>query len=31
MESNLDEAKAFCAGMNMTNIDDDEGNFPDAQ
>jgi hypothetical protein len=25
------EAKAFCAGMNMTNINDDEGNFPDAQ
>ena len=31
MESNLDEAKAFCAGMSMTNINDDEGNFPDAQ
>lgn len=27
----IDEAKAFCAGMNMTNINDDEGNFPDAQ
>lgn len=25
------EAEAFCAGMNMTNIDNDEGNFPDAQ
>lgn len=31
MESDLDESKAFCAGMNMTNISDDEGNFPDAQ
>lgn len=31
MESDLDEAKAFCAGMNMININDDEGNFPDAQ
>ena len=31
MESDLDEAKAFYAGMNMTNINDDEGNFPDAQ
>ena len=31
MESNLEEAKAFCAGMNMTNINDDEGGFPDAQ
>ena len=31
MESDLDEAKAFCVGMNMTNINNDEGNFPDAQ
>ena len=31
MENDLAEAKAFCAGMNMTNINDDEGNFPDAQ
>ena len=31
MENDIAEAKAFCAGMNMTNIDDDEGNFPDAQ
>lgn len=31
MESDLDEAKAFCTGMNMTNINDDEGNFPGAQ
>lgn len=31
MESDLAEAHAFCAGMNMTNINDDEGNFPDAQ
>ncbi len=26
-----EETRAFCAGMNMTNINDDEGNFPDAQ
>jgi hypothetical protein len=25
------EAEDFCAGMNMTNINDDERNFPDAQ
>lgn len=31
MESDLSEARAFCAGMNMTNINNDEGNFPDAQ
>ena len=26
-----EEARAFCVGMNMTNIENDEGNFPDAQ
>lgn len=31
MESDLAEAKDFCAGMSMTNINDDEGNFPDVQ
>lgn len=31
MESDLSEARAFCAGMNMTNIEDDEVGFPDAQ
>lgn len=31
MESDLAEAEAFCAGMSMTNINDDEGNFPDAR
>lgn len=31
MENDIAEAKVFCAGMNMTNINDDEGNFPDAQ
>lgn len=30
-EISIDEAKAFCAGMNMTNINDDEGNFSDAR
>lgn len=27
----MDDIKAFCIGMNMTNTYDDEGNFPDAQ
>lgn len=27
----MDDIKAFCIGMNMTNINNDEGNFPDAQ
>ena len=31
MENDIAEAKTFCVGMNMTNVNDDEGNFPDAQ
>ena len=27
----IEDMKAFCIGMNMTNINDDEGNFSDAQ
>lgn len=27
----MDDIKAFCIGMNMTKINDAEGNFPDAQ
>lgn len=30
-KSDLSEARAFCEGMNMTNIENDEGGFPDAQ
>lgn len=28
---NIEEAKAFCAGMNMTKIENDYGGFPDGE
>lgn len=30
-EISIDEAKAFCAGMNMTKIENDYGGFSDGE